>query len=81
MNKKQPIVSYKFGTKQFFLDYIGNQIKKEGNVQQTVSRCHFAMTSLIFETHNGKDALVMVKNLTDACEVLSEWKKSVSYID
>jgi hypothetical protein len=71
----------KFGSKQFFLDYIGNQIKKEGNVQQTVARCHFAMSSLIFETHKGKDAFPMLKNLTEACESLSEWKKTVSYID
>jgi hypothetical protein len=87
MEKKQakkPIVApkeNKFGSKEFFIDYVGNQIKKEGTVQQTVSRCHFALSSLIIETHKGKEAFTMLKNLTEACEQLSEWKKTVSYID
>jgi hypothetical protein len=88
MEKKQakkvvvaPAKEHKFGSKEFFIDYVGNQIKKENNVQQTVARCHFALSSLIIETHKGKEAFTFMKNLTEACEQLSEWKKSVSYID
>ncbi len=71
----------RFGSKEFFVNYLKNQIKKDGKTQEVVARVHFAMTSLIFESLTLKEALPMVKNLTEACEELSEIKKGVSYID
>jgi hypothetical protein len=70
----------KFGTKEFFVDYISNQIKSEGKVQEVVARIHFALSQLIIETQKGRDAFEMLKNLTAACEQLSEWKKTISYV-
>jgi hypothetical protein len=62
----------KFGSKEFFLSYITNQIRKEGKGQEVIQRVHFSISSLIIETYKGKEAFTMLKNLTEACETLSK---------
>jgi hypothetical protein len=71
----------KFGSKAYFRNYMKNAIEKEGRTQETVARVHFAMSSLILETHKGKEALTMLRNLTEAGEELSHWKTGVNYIE
>jgi hypothetical protein len=66
--KPQPA---RFGSKEFFVNYVKNQIEKEGKTHEVVHRVHFAMSTLILETSKGKEALTMWKNLTEACEELS----------
>jgi hypothetical protein len=73
---KQP----KFGSKEFFVNYLSNQISEEGKTQEVIHRVHFAMSNFIFEVSKGKEALNMLKNLNDACEELSEYKKVTSYL-
>jgi len=53
---KNQAVVHKFGSKEFFTDYLTNQIKKEGKGQEVVHRVHFSMSSLILETHKGIEA-------------------------
>ncbi|MEH7116952.1 hypothetical protein V7128_05925 [Neobacillus vireti] len=65
----------KFGSKEFFSRYVLNQIEKEGKTNEVIHRVHFAMSSLILETQKGKEAFSMIKNLTEACEELSQWSK------
>lgn len=75
-------VANKFGSKEYFLDYMNNQVEKEqGNKLEVIHRIHFSMTQFIFENFKGKQAMEFVKNLTDAGEELTEWKKVVSYIE
>lgn len=68
-------VQYKFGTEKFFKQYLKNQIEKEGKTLEVVHRVHFSMSSLIFETHKGKEAYAMLLNLTRACEEISGHRK------
>lgn len=79
MFKKEPIQSkpvvHKFGSKEFFKDYMSNQIEKEGKTQEVIQRVHFSMTHLIVETYKGKEALDMIVNLTVAGEELSKPRK------
>ena len=70
-----------FGSKEFFVDYMKNQIEKEGGtVTETVHRIHFSLTQFIFENFRGKTAMGYVKNLTEAGEELTQYRKTVSYI-
>ncbi|MFX3623214.1 MAG: hypothetical protein ACE3JP_03985 [Ectobacillus sp.] len=71
---------HKFGTKEFFEGYVKNQIEKEEKPQEVIHRVHFAMSSLILESLKGKEALSVLKNLTEVCEELSEWKKVGEYL-
>jgi hypothetical protein len=71
----------KFGSKEFFLDYMSNQIEKEDAPrQEVIYRVHFSMTQFIFETFTGKQAIGYIRNLAQAGEELSEWKKVRSYL-
>ncbi|MGG3562980.1 hypothetical protein ABES03_15410 [Neobacillus rhizosphaerae] len=64
----------KFGSIEFFDNYLRTQIVKEGRTtQEVIHRVHFAMSSIILETHKGKEAFNMLRNLTEACEKLSNW--------
>jgi hypothetical protein len=63
----------KFGSNEFFRNYLRNQIEKEGKTQEVIHRVHFAITSLILDNFKGKEAFDMIRNLTAACEELSEW--------
>ena len=75
-------VFYVFGSKEFFIEYMKNQIEKEGGaVTETVHRIHFSLSQFIFENFNGKIAMSYVKNLTEAGEELTQYRKSVSYIE
>ena len=70
-----------FGSKEFFVNYMKNQVEKEGGaVTETVHRIHFSLTQFIFENFRGKTAMTYVKNLTEAGEELTEYRKTVSYI-
>lgn len=71
----------KFGSKEFFVDYMKNQVEKEGseNKFEVIHRIHFSMTHFIFENFKGKQAIGFIKNLTEAGNELTEWKK-VSYL-
>lgn len=72
----------KFGTKQFFLNFMTNAIEREPNKSkvEVVQRVHFSLSQLIFETCNLKQAIVYVKNLTEAGEELTDWKKVQNYV-
>ena len=67
----------KFGTKEYFVNFMNNAIEKEPekNRVEVIQRVHFSLTQFIFEQYNMKQAMVYVKNLTDAGEELSQWKK------
>jgi hypothetical protein len=71
----------RFGSKEFFKSYIQNQINREGKQHKVIHRVHFAMSQLILETHKGREAFEMLKNLNNACEELSEYNKGVSYLE
>lgn len=58
----------KFGTVEFFKNFMIRAIKEEKGGADTVNRITFAMSSLILETHKGKEALDFLKNLNEAGE-------------
>jgi hypothetical protein len=70
----------KFGSKEFFLDYMKNQVEKEEAPKlEVIHRIHFSMTHFIFENFKGKQAIGYIRNLTEAGEEMTDWKK-VSYL-
>lgn len=62
----------KFGTEEFFVNYLTNQIKKEdGNKVEIVQRVHYAMTNVIVDSavqSNPTDRLKRLRVLHKACE-------------
>lgn len=68
----------RFGTEEFFRNYIENQLRKENNNLNTIYRIHFAMTNFIFETFKGKEAITYLKNLNTVCEEYSNTMSKVS---
>jgi hypothetical protein len=71
-NPKGGINMEKFGSVNYFENYLKGQIAREGKGQEVVHRVHFSMTNFIFETYNAKDAMGMLKNLNVACESISK---------
>ena len=65
-------MTVKFGSEEYFTNYIENQFRKEKGGQLTLYRIHFSMTTYVLETFGNKDSFPILKNLNIACEKYSQ---------
>lgn len=67
------MVKEKFGSTQFFENYLNGQLERDGKTHEVIHRVHFALSSLILETtKDKKQAFGMMRNLTNVCEKYSD---------